>query len=191
MRAQAFGPKCQSEMESEKDVSAGMPTFELDVLSVRTSPSPRFCKRNPLVVVYWADTEIGQTEAGNSCNYEWKEGKEHFTLKIPLHAEINDTQLKFEVWDSDTMGRGDFLGKVMVPFRGLLRMQHGRFTLNLDGQAKNQYIRGSLTFGLATAYPFWDGINPHAPTKILRKITVLAAKNLPGINDETPTTKWT
>ena len=59
----------------------------------------------------------------------------------------------------------------------------------LNPSEKTQYVRGSLTIGLSFSYPYWDSVVSHVPTKMLRRIAVVAANNLPGINDQTPSTK--
>jgi Ca2+-dependent lipid-binding protein len=180
--------------DSERDVAAGTPSIEIDIVKVANLPITKVLQGrcSPLVALIWGEEEIGSTESGNSCNYVWPIGKTHFSLKIPLHAEINNSSLKFRVWDSEALSRGDFMGEIDIPFRGILRLQNGRFTMPLSAGVddnKNAYVRGSLTFDLSIAYAYWDTIYPHIPTKILRRITVLSAKNLPGINDLSPTTK--
>jgi Ca2+-dependent lipid-binding protein len=175
--------------DSERDLNAGQPCFELDILSVNNLPITRVLSKScsPKCFVYWNDDELGSTETGSSTNHTFAD--EHFTLKIPHLVEMNNVSLYVEVWDMQNFGRGDLLGVVHLPFRAVLRLQFGECTLNLYQKDRNQYTRGTLTFHLKIAYPFWDSMAPLPPTKIMRKIGIYSAANLPGINDETPSTK--
>jgi len=179
--------------ESECDGAAGQPTLELGIISCNNLPATKILsgKCNPMCVVSWADEEIGSTPAGNNVTYEWIPARK-FSLKLPQHAEVKNTNLKIDVWDTDsgfTVSKADHLGAVIIPFRGILRLQHGRFTFPLNQVSNMQYVRGSITLSLTFSYPYWDSIQPHEPHKLLRSITVISAKNLPAINGESPSSK--
>ena len=144
--------------ESERDLSAGEPTLELTLVEVRDLPVTKMLSStcNPMAVVTWNDEIVGQSDPGNSCDYSWADSKKGnngnncFSLKLPMHVEAANPVLKIELWDTDSFAgavtKGDYLGCLVVPFRGILRLQ---VSLDIRFEGKIFYSASILCIGSA------------------------------------------
>ena len=85
--------------------------------------------------------------------------------------ERDNTRLKIEVWDSETLGRGTFLGQLTLSFWSLIRLHDGVFTFSLHMQEQQQQatepqtVRGSITIRLRISFPYWDCVLPQVRVK--------------------------
>lgn len=203
-------PSIDLKWHSEVHKDAGYPVLELSVISAQSLSVAKVISGsqcNPFCVVTWLDEEIGSTNAVSGLNPTWH--KERFILTIPhnvdkliceylnrnLGGEGSDHScpfLQIDVWDKETIGKGEYLGQIRLSFADMLFLYDGAFQLQLQPSSlrdKSQFVRGSLTIGLKFLYPFYDTIKTHLPKKMVRRIRIVSGYNFPMINGEAPSTK--
>ena len=173
----------------EIDKAAGLPVLEVRILSCSRLPITKqlLNRTDPFCAVRWNGEEAGATPAGSGANPEWKD--QVFVLPLPVNAEQAAPELLLEVWDQDTLSKGDFLGFVRLSFASVVYLHDGTFTLPLEARDRSQYVRGSITFSLSFMFPFWDSLRTHMAKKMTRCLRVLSARDLPMLNGLPPSTR--
>ncbi len=203
-------PSIDLKWYSEVDSDAGYPVLELSIISAQNLSIAKLLSSsqcNPFCIITWLDEEIGSTNSGSGINPVWQ--KERFTLTIPpnvdkllsgyfnrqLKGDGSDTTcpyLQIDVWDKETMIKGEYLGQIRLSIADILFLHDGVFQLQLQPSTlrdKSQFVRGYLTIGLKFLYPFYDTIKTHPPKKMVRRIKIISGYNFPVINGEAPSTK--
>ena len=203
-------PSIDLKWYSEVYSDAGHPVLELNVISAQNLSIVKVLSSsqcNPFCIITWLDEEIGATNPGTGINPVWHE--ERFILTIPHNvdkllneylnrqlkgdgSEITCPYLQIDVWDKETIIKGEYLGQIKLSFADILFLHDGVFQLQLQPsnlRDKSQFIRGYLTIELKFLYPFYDTIKTHHPKKMVRRIRIISGYNFPLINGEAPSTK--
>jgi Ca2+-dependent lipid-binding protein len=185
----ADGPKIGLTWSEERDTDAGNPTLELTILQADSLVTAKSLlgTTDPYCVIIWNDVEIGTTSVCKGSNPIWEHEK--YAVKMDPEVEAKNGSLVIEVWDSETLRKGAFLGQVVLPFWTIIRLSNGAFTFGLECREKGQFVRGTLSIAIQIKFPFWDSIVPHIPLISRRKVQVLSGNDFPKISGEFPSTK--
>jgi Ca2+-dependent lipid-binding protein len=185
----ADGPKIDITWSEERDTDAGNPVLELTILKAEDLITAKSILNttDPYCVVLWNGTEIGTTAVSKGNNPSWNHEK--FALRLDPTVEANNGSMVIELWDSETLRKGTFLGQIVVPFWSIIRLSDGLFTFALECSAKGQLVRGALTIAMRIKFAYWDSIVPHVPLISRRKVQVLSGNEFPKISNEFPNTK--
>ena len=178
----------KAEWSGDRDMSSGIPSLELKILSANNLSKVDMNLSNPFCIVTWDGHEKGYTNVmRNTVDPVWN--NENFTLRIPMNAEIINTTLVLEVWSAGLIKKQNFLGQIILSFWSILRLFHGNVTLTLEQRSAADTVFGTLTINLSVSFPFWDSAVPLIPMRVIRKVEIISAQDLCFVNDSAPSTK--